>query len=435
MDEKKTEQLTFGADEKETLEKLSLVESSVGQNIQERNQRELIATKYYSEFVINTPNGSVTLNNVFITAERDQQGDMSYHFRWIREGENGEQTIEENMVVDKDGKVYTTGGLKDYLGDAEIDLDGIMAENDDMEKGRLRGISERADKKEIEKSIKEKDGKNVQKEEKPEEQIEEDLGGEENLEISYYRKIKDNNLDEQIKKDFSGYEEKGIAYSKTKNAFIMVGKKDGKFQMVDGFEPARPTFKTVMSIDENGEKVEKKVPHALMKTNNPKKEMSITIGQYGYIEAGTVDRLPCNERIEMQVREEGETQNERTSPQLRRAIRTQGTEAIHNWAHGHEEQNENMNAGDSRNEDVVDEIENDGKHLDDNVENEYIPGTNKTWRQFANECGYRGEGSIEHAQEIFEKERENLKNEEKSNDELVEDIVDEKNEEFHELNK
>ena len=79
--------------------------------------------------------------------ERDKQGDMSYHFRWIREGENGEQTIEENMFVDKDGKVYAAGGLKDYLGDAEIDLDGIMAENDGIEKGRLRGISEKADKK------------------------------------------------------------------------------------------------------------------------------------------------------------------------------------------------------------------------------------------------------------------------------------------------
>lgn len=434
MDKNKIEQLTFGADEKEILKKMETVESSVGQNIQERNQRELIATKYYSEFVINTKNGPVTLNNVFITAERDQQGDMSYHFRWIREGENGEQTIEENMVVDKDGKVYTTGGLKDYLGDAEIDLDGIMAENDDIEKGRLRGISERADKKEIEKSIKEKDDKNAQKEEKPEEQIENDLG-EDDLDVSYYRKIKDNNLDEQIKKDFNGYQEKGIAYSKSKNAFIMVGKKDGKFQMVDGFEPAKPTFKTIMSIDENGEKVEKKVPHALMKTGNSQKEMSITIGQYGYIEAGTVDRLPCNERVEMQVQEQGETQSEKMNPQLRRVVREKGTEGLHNWVHEHEEQNKDMDSGDTRKEDIVHEIEHDGRHLDDNKENEYIPGTNKTWRQFANECGYRGEGSIEHAQEIFEKERENLKNEEKSNDELVEDIVDEKNEEFHELNK
>lgn len=227
----------------------------------------------------------------------------------------------------------------------------------------------------------------------------------------------------------------GIAYSKTKNAFIMVGKKDGRFQMVDGFEPAQPTLKTVMSIDGKGEKVEKKVPHALMKTGNDKKEMSITIGQYGYIEAGTVDRLPCNERIEMQVREDGETQNERTSPQLKRAVKAQGTEALHNWAHEHEEKNEKMRQGDTRKEDVTNEIENNGKHIENSKENELIPGTSKTWRQFANECGYRGDGSIEHAQEIFEEARGDSKNEDKSNDELVENIIDEKNEEFHELSK
>ena len=94
-----------------------------------------------------------------------------------------------------------------------------------------------------------------------------------------------------------------------------------------------------------------------------------------------------------------------------------------------------MNTGDSRNEDIVEEIENEGKHIDNVKENEYIPGTKKTWEQFANECGYRGEGAIEHAQEVFENSRKNEKNDGKSNDELVNDIVDEKNNEFHELNK
>ena len=220
MKNKETEQYTFGTDEKEVLNKMDIVESSVGQKIQEKNQRELVATKYYSEFIINTEKGPITLNNVFITAEKDQKGNMSYHFRWIVENKDGEKTIEENLVIDENGKVYTTGELKDYLGNAEIDIDGIMAENDDLEKGRIKGISEKAEKKDIEKSIKEKNDDKNSKKEKPEEQIEKDLGGEEDLEISYYRKIKDNNLDGQMKKDFSGYQEKGIAYSKTKNAFI-----------------------------------------------------------------------------------------------------------------------------------------------------------------------------------------------------------------------
>mgnify|MGYP004498835377 FL=1 len=430
----KEQETLLGIEEEEILNKMDIVEASVRQKIQEMDQRELEVTKFYSEFVISTKNGPVTLKNVYITQEKDQTGNISYHFRWINERKNGNKTIDEHIVIDENRGSYASEELKDYIDGLKINMNGLMKENGDNERTRLIAKSEKLKKEEMEKIVK-GNNNNMQKEEKNEEKIGKDIGGDENLQIDYYRQIKDDNLDEQIKKDFSGYEEKGIAYSKTKNAFIMVGKKDGKFQMVDGFEPAQPTFRTVMSIDEKGEKVEKKVPHALMKTSNSQKEMSITIGQYGYIEAGTVDRLPCNERVEMQVREEGETEIDRTSPQLRRAIRTQGTEAVHNWVHGHEEQNENMNAGDSREEDVVDEIENDGEHLDDNKENEYIPGTNKTWRQFANECGYRGEGSIEHAQEIFEKERENPKNEDKSNDELVEDIVDEKNEEFHELNK
>ena len=133
MDKNKTEQLTFGADEKEILKKMETVESSIGQNIQERNQRELIATKYYSEFVINTKNGPVTLNNVFITAEKDQQGDMSYHFRWIREEENGEQTIEENMIVDKDGKIEDCNAKYFMLNKEEMSKDHFFVcdgEND-----------------------------------------------------------------------------------------------------------------------------------------------------------------------------------------------------------------------------------------------------------------------------------------------------------------
>ena len=64
--EGKTEQYTFGPEEKEILEKLNTVESSVGEYIQIKYQRELVATKYYSEFVINTPKGELTFNDVFI---------------------------------------------------------------------------------------------------------------------------------------------------------------------------------------------------------------------------------------------------------------------------------------------------------------------------------------------------------------------------------
>ena len=75
MENNKTEQYTFAPEEKEILQKLNVVEASVNaQNIQEKNQREIVATKYYSEFVINTEKGPITLKDVFITAEQDQNG-------------------------------------------------------------------------------------------------------------------------------------------------------------------------------------------------------------------------------------------------------------------------------------------------------------------------------------------------------------------------
>lgn len=44
---KTTEQYTFGADEKETLQKISIVEASVGQNIQEK-----IKGNYFQQDII-----------------------------------------------------------------------------------------------------------------------------------------------------------------------------------------------------------------------------------------------------------------------------------------------------------------------------------------------------------------------------------------------
>ena len=140
MENNKTEQYTFAPEEKEILQKLNVVEASVNaQNIQEKNQRELIATKYYSEFVINTEKGPITLKNVFITAEQDQNGKTSYHFRWINENEKGEQIIEECLSIDGDGKVHTEGDLAKYLGE-ELDIEELMKSND-LEKGRLKGVS------------------------------------------------------------------------------------------------------------------------------------------------------------------------------------------------------------------------------------------------------------------------------------------------------
>lgn len=58
-------------------------------------------------------------------------------------------------------------------------------------------------------------------------------------------------------------------------------------------------------------------------------------------------------------------------------------------------------------------------------ENDYIPNTNITWRQFANKCGYRGEGDIEKAVEAVNSMKE-------VNQEELEKYIEEKEEEFGE---
>lgn len=377
MEENKSVQYTFGPEEKETLQKMATVETSVGEHIQDK--RELVSTKYYSELVINTKNGPVTLNNVFITAERDREGKMSYHFRWIKENENGEQIIEENLAVDENGKVYTTGGLKDYLGDAEIDIEELMAEND-IEKGRLKGISEKAEPEEMKKSLseaeKDKDGeKQEEKQDDETNQVESDLEEQgEDLRISKYRKIKDNHVAERIPDVFNNGVENGIAYSNKLHRFVMISKVNGKYQINENVEPARMTWKTIISIGEDGEKIERKVPNSLMKTNRDDKEIAVTIGQYGDVDIETVDVLPCQERIARGVRADREGIEKEESRELRYEFDTEGKEYKHNIAH------------------QVKNIENAQKESNQTVDynitpDDFIPNTETTWGELMEETG------------------------------------------------
>lgn len=373
---KKNEQYTFGADEKEVLQAMSTVEASVEQHLQGKNQRELVGTKYYSEFVINTQKGPVTLKNVFITAERSKEGEMSYHFRWIKENENGSQTIEENIIVDENGEVYATGELGDYLGDAKIDIEELMAEND-SKTGRLKGKSEKAEPEKTEKQRSKEEEKKEQGEEQDEDtqEIEEDLESQgEDLNLSKYRKIKDTHLSERMPEVFGNGEEYGVAYSNKLNRFIIISKVNGQYQINENVQPAKMTWKSIISIDPNGESVERKVPHALMKTNRSDKEIAVTIGQYGEVDIETVDVLPCQERIAREVRSEGEGLDKQESLEMRNQFRQEGIEYKHDIAH------------------QVQDIEQAQKDASQTVDyditpDDYIPNAEITWGELMEETG------------------------------------------------
>ena len=371
MENNKTEQYTFAPEEKEILQKMDVVEASVNaQNIQEKNQREIVATKYYSEFVINTEKGPITLKDVFITAEQDQNGKTSYHFRWINENEKGEQVVSECLAIDADGKVKTSGDLAKYLGE-ELDIEGLM-ESNDLENGRLKGASEKVSKLEKDEQDNSPKGK--------EQEIEQDLQEQEqDLGLTNIREIKDiQNIKERMPEVFGDSDEHAQGYSKTLGRFVMVEKvQDGgksRWQLNEKIQPAQRTLRTIISIDEKGDKIERKVPYALMKTNRSDKEIAVTYGQYGTVNIQTVDVLPCQARVARQVREQGEDMSGQEDAQIRRDFKAGGKEYTHDFAHQVEEIEETK-------------MENDQQPENQITEEDYIPNTKMTWKELMEETG------------------------------------------------
>ena len=371
MENNKTEQYTFAPEEKEILQKLNIVEASVNaQNIQEKNQREIVATKYYSEFVINTEKGPITLKDVFITAEQDQNGKTSYHFRWINENETGEQVVSECLAIDADGKVKTSGDLAKYLGE-ELDIEDLI-ESNDLEKGRLKGVSEKVSKLEKDEQDNNQKGK--------EQEIEQDLQEQEqDLGLTNIREIKDiQNIKERMPEVFGDSDEHAQGYSKTLGKFVMLEKvQDGgksKWQLNEKIQPAQRTLRTIISIDEKGDKIERKVPYALMKTNRSDKEIAVTYGQYGTVNIQTVDVLPCQARVARQVREQGEDMSGQEDAQIRRDFKAGGKEYTHDFAHQVEKIEETK-------------MENDQQPEDQITEEDYIPNTQMTWKELMEETG------------------------------------------------
>ena len=331
MERNKSDEYTFGVDEKETLDKLDVVEASVEKDLLEKENGELVSTKYYSKFVINVNGMDIELKDVFITAERDDKGEMSYHFRWIKENENGEKVVEERLTINSDGKILSNSDLAKYLGE-ELNIEEVMDEND-QEKDRLKGVSKKIEPKENEKKMKKQENEKQEENDETQE-IAEDLEEQgEDLELINIRKIKDPNVKQRMPEVFGDADEHAQAYSKKLGKYVMLENKDEKWQINDKVEPAKPTMRSIISIDEQGEKIEREVPHALMKTNRDDKEIAVTYGQYGEINIETVDVLPCQERIARGVREQGETSKGEESAELRRQFETSGKEYTHNLAH------------------------------------------------------------------------------------------------------
>ena len=367
--------------------KLNDVSESVKQTIQE-NDKKLIETRYYKEFVLNTKQGQLVLNDVFITLERNKEGDMEYHFRWAKENEQGEMTIEEKMMADKDGNVYSIEALREYFENTTLDMDTVLSKND-KERGRLRAIVEE---KEENKKDKEEETKAPQNEEQEEKKAEEDLKKEDkDIEISKFRRIKDNHLQERMPNVFNNNAEYAIAYSATLGSFVVLeareeidekGELRKNWKVNENVQTAGANYRSIISISENGDKVERKVPYALLRTNKADKEIAITLEaqNYGELDIETVDVMPCQERISRQVRTQGDGIEKQETLETRREFEKAGTQEgvnkkAHEIAHGFEN--------------VEEDQKEDGEAVDPSMidANTPIPDSDMTWGELSEETG------------------------------------------------
>lgn len=370
--------------------KLNDVSESVKQSIQEKN-RQLVETRYYKEFVINTEFGPVTFNDVYITAERNKEGDMEYHFRWAKENEQGEMTIEEKMMADKAGNIYSIDGLRQYFESSKIDMESILSKND-KEKGRILAVAEEKEEKEENKQEQQENKEEPQSEEQEEKQAEQDLKQEDkDIEISKFRRIKDNHLQERMPNVFNNSSEYAIAYSATMGSFVVLeareeidetGKLRKNWKINENVQTAGANYRSIISISENGDRVERKVPYALLRTNRADKEVAITLEaqNYGELDIETVDVMPCQERVARQVRAQGEGIEKQETLETRRDFENSGTQdgvnkKAHELAHGFEEaEKDQKENGEEIQPSAIDE-------------NTTIPDTDMTWGELSEETG------------------------------------------------
>ena len=412
--EHKSAQYTFGPEEKQILEILRSFESEIQEKLQE-SKGEVQRIKYYEKFQMN----QIDFKNIFITTEKDAEGNISYH---VYTGD----TSNEIITIDKDKNVTVKEELEHFLG--EIDLEKLIEENEKTP-GRLKGISETATSEEMkdfidgeepadakkdekehsedEKSEQEKDENEEDKDEndkdekgKDEEtdQINKKMAEQgEDLELVNYKKIKDPHVAQRMPDIFGGASENGYAYSNKLHRHVLISTIGGVPQLNQNVEPAKMTWKTVISVGEDGKEIKRNIPDYIMQTKNPQEEIAVQIDYDGTIDLQTINVLPCQERIARGVRMQGEGASQEESLEVRQYFNNGGRENAHELAH----QVQRVEQYQRENGETV-----DGEITEDSI----VPNTEVTWGELMETTGknlielvqlYNGENTQER-QDVFE---------------------------------
>lgn len=375
--------------ENDILEKVTQFEK----NAQE-TKGEIQRVEYYEEFQM----GGVDFKNVFIATEKDVDGNITYH---VYSGESSK----EIMSITSNDELNINSELKPYLRD--INFEETIKDNE-RQLGKRKTIS-------ILQEIKTTTKANEKQ----------DIGTQLGIERYNQSNSKFTKIVVVYSDDLKEID--GKSGESTKYAFAAI-RQDGTIQRIDDILEMDRSFGNM-----NTEKT------IQFDDNETAKKDSSTISRYRI--KGTGDTLAIqkdhggnidiyyggrgkgsNEIVETKLetsqtrvlsREERETQSNIKGVYYEQEQMNEGN--IHFEEHGEEEISIKDADGDETTKTHI--------HSDD-----LIPDTDMTWEQFANKCGYRGEGAIEHAQEVFENAKE--KNRDKTNQEIVDEITEEAEEEF-----
>lgn len=140
------------------------------------------------------------------------------------------------------------------------------------------------------------------------------------------------------------------------------------------------------------------------------------VGDYAQVYAGRKTR-DGNDPVEVQL----ETSNTdiQTSLEMQQII--SGYKGMYNKENIDKEADFHESHGDDMEKIAIENADGDRRTVKA-CDEDLIPGTDITWREFANKCGYRGKDGIERAQEKFVESKED--NPDITNEELVNKIVD-----------
>lgn len=375
--------------ENDILEKVAQFEKRA-----QETKGEIQRVEYYEKFQMS----GIDFKNIFITTEKDVDGNITYH---VYSGESSK----EIMSITSNEELNINSELKPYLSD--INLEETVKDNE-RQLGKRKKIS-------VLQEI------NTTTKVNEKQQLGTQLGIEKyNQSNSKFIKIIVVYSDDLKEID-------GKRGESTKYAFAAM-RQDGTIQRIDNLLEMDRSFGNINAeetIQFNDDGTAKKDASTISRYRIRGTDETLAIQKdlggnldiyYGGRGKGSneiVETKLETSQTRVMTREERETQTNIKGVYYEQEQIKEGN--IHFEEHG---------------EDEISIIDADGDettmthmHPDD-----LIPDTDMTWEQFANKCGYRGEGAIEHAQEVFENAKE--KNKDKTNQEIVDEITEEAEEEF-----